>query len=221
MSTPDLASRAYRCGTYAGYVQGCRCDECRRANRETKREADARRREIALTLDVEPRPDGLCPGVDGSGCPRETRLRPGRSGRVCGRCVATLAYAGMVDATPAREHLEELAAIGVGSRAVHEAADVALSVVRGIRSGRRPRCRRRTLDAILSVDDGAAADGALVDARPIWRMLRQLQPEYLTWTRLAHELGYQGEAVQLGRRRMTARNAWRVRQLHRRVFGDC
>ena len=215
MSAPAISERPH--GTRARYVQGCRCDDCRAANTAAYHERKRRSREIVGAGNVTP--GEVCPGIDGEPCPHGTKLRAD-SLRVCGRCRDRLAWNGLVSATPARRHLRNLARAGVGYRQAADAAGVAASVVAKIRSGERRRIRKHTADRLLEVDAGAAADHAVVDGAETRRMLRELEPEFLTKGRLARALGYQTDALQIGRGRVLARTEARVRKLYVRTFPD-
>lgn len=123
-----------------------------------------------------------------------------------------------VDAGPTRDHLVDLAAVGIGQRRVAELADVRRNTIREILAG-RPRVRRETALRILAVTN-SPADGALVDATDTWAMIRWIleQPGW-TKVRLAGELGL-GDSLQLGRLHITARNARSVKRLHDQVWKD-
>jgi hypothetical protein len=125
-----------------------------------------------------------------------------------------------VSATPARQHLRELSRQGVGCKAVAEASDVGRTAIVEIVSGRRRRIRRTTRDAILEITTEAAADGAYISASETQRMLRELRPEYMTDERLARALGYESGQLQIGKKRVTAKNEMRVRRLYERTFPD-
>jgi len=166
-------AEAYPHGSRARYVAGCRCDDCRRANREYARE----------------------------------RARAGD-------------WRGLVDAAPARAHILALSAQGVGKHSVSAACDVGVTVIEEIRTGRKQRARKPTIDRILAVTSEAIADHALVKAGPSWRLLREiLSTASLTKRELAQRLGSQAKtpALQLGRRRVLAATALRVVRLHAEV----
>lgn len=164
-------------GTRARYVGAkCRCDDCRRANREYHRQ-------------------------------RAAAVRAGECN-------------GLVDAAPVRAHLLALSARGVGFRAVAAACDVALSVVRQVRTGKKPRIRAKTARRILAVDAAAISDGGLVLAGPTRAAIREMLRAGLTKTEIAQRLGYATPALQLTRRRVTAANALRIQRLLREVRAE-
>lgn len=205
-------------GTRSRYVMGCRCDECKGANRRRYHRIMARDREAAASIPLNP--GGVCPGVDGAHCPHGTKLYRRSSMGVCERCRRRLAWNGLVDAGPARRHLRELSCQGVGYKTAADAACVSKTTVAKIISGAKKNVRRNTRDAILEVTREAAADHALVPSGKTRMMLRDLEPEFLTKGRLAQELGAQAPKLQIGSRaRVTVRTEDRVRRLHRQVIG--
>jgi hypothetical protein len=124
---------------------------------------------------------------------------------------------GIVSAEKARAHIEQLSLAGVGYRQVADASGVPISIVQGIKRGNRTRCRALTERAILAVTPQATADGALVDARPTWKLLNELVRTGYTKSKLAAELGLQAPALQIGRRQCTLRNAYDVQRLYERL----
>lgn len=124
---------------------------------------------------------------------------------------------GLVDAGPARLHLEALSRAGVGYKTAADAASVARSVVARIRTGERLKVRARTAKRLLSVTPDARADSSHVPAGPTWRLIRQLLRQDFTKARIARELGV-GRALQFNRRRVLARTALAVEKLWRRYM---
>ena len=61
----------------------------------------------------------------------------------------------LIDATRVREHLEALGAAGMGKRAVAKASGVALSLISGVKAGRRKQIR--TADAVRLLAVGVAS----------------------------------------------------------------
>ena len=120
----------------------------------------------------------------------------------------------LVSAEAARAHLAKLSAAGVGYKSAAAAANVAKSVVFGIITGRRRNIRRETEERLLAVDATCVGDGALVDARPTWRILDGLIREGYTKRQLAAWLGV-GQSIQFRRDRITARNAAKVERMAR------
>jgi hypothetical protein len=120
---------------------------------------------------------------------------------------------GIVDAKKARQHLLALRKKGVGRDAVRAASDVACSVIQQIARGEKTRIRARTERKILAVTPACREDGALVSAKPTWRLVALLLDEGFTKLRIARELGQKGNGLQLGKKMITVRNAARVERL--------
>lgn len=215
-SLPYLHTDRMPHGTRGAYVAGCRCDVCRRAN--TRYWHDLQLRSAQAVKDIPRAPGSVCPGWDGVPCPTQKRLRADSQG-VCHRCRARAIWNGMVDAEPARRHIEKLSRAGVGYKQVAAAADVNHTTVRQVMTGRRKQLRKSSLEAILAVDEQAAADHGLIRSTTARQQLRELEPEYLTKRNLWKALGYAHYAAPIGRR-ITAKRAHRIAKLHRRVFGE-
>jgi hypothetical protein len=175
---------------------------------------------------------GLKPAAQlAAGRPHGDRLRY-IAGCRCGECRgANAAYEraridarkagdwnGIVPADRARAHLLDLAEKGVGRRAVEAATDIANSILFSIRSGKRTQIRARTERLILAVSIEQASDRALIDAKPTWKLIHELQRAGFTKTAIAAGLGMERPALQLGRRRVTVRNAAAVARLHARLM---
>lgn len=209
-------------GTRARYVCGCRCAPCRAANtlyaRDCAARAKARATEAASSAGAPRRP---CAGVAGAPCPFATRLRKDSTGDLCAKCRVRRAFAGLVSSDAARAHLLQLAAVGVGKRAVHDACDVPMSMLHEIRLGRKPHIRVETERRILEVDAGAIADHATVPAGETWRMLGELLALGIPKYRLARLLGSQANrsrpSLQIRPGRVLAKTEQRVRRLHREM----
>lgn len=121
-----------------------------------------------------------------------------------------------VDATEATDHLRWLATVGVGLRAVAARTGIGRSALVELRAGRRRRARPATIDRILAVGRSAAAPGALIDARPTWRLIDDMIRHGYTRTAIARALGSTAAvpALQIGRDQVTAATAARVADLH-------
>lgn len=118
-----------------------------------------------------------------------------------------------VDATPARHHLRALSAAGVGRRQVHAASGVAVSTIDRIRSGTLRRARPATVDALLAVQEAAAAATARVPAGPTWKRIDQLLASGWTKAAISAAIGQGGRALQLGRTTVHARHAKAIEEL--------
>ena len=65
-----------------------------------------------------------------------------------------------------------------------------------------------------------AADHALVDAAPTWALIAELRAAGFTKTRIAKELQHNSRQLQLGRRKVTVRNAAAMRRVHERLMAS-
>lgn len=163
-------------GTYVRYVQGpgiddepgkgCRCDECRTANKLYERE-------------------------------RASRLEPP-----------------YVDAGPARQHVEELMAAGVGMKTIAARAGVPHGTLSKLIYGDSQRnmapskrVRPETLAKLLTVSPRDTAEGARIPAGPTWVNIRKLVRAGVPKVRIAERIGQGGPGLQIGRRYVTTRNA--------------
>jgi hypothetical protein len=177
------------------------------------------------------RPSGLRSAIElGGGRPHGDRMRY-MAGCRCVECrrantsyekARSLArkagdWNGFVSAEKSRQHILALRAAGVGRDQVADAASVATSIIVKISAGDRAQVRARTERAILSVTVDALADRALIDAAPSWKLLDELHASGYTKAELARQLGYQREALQLGREQCTVRNAHQVKRLYERL----
>lgn len=120
---------------------------------------------------------------------------------------------GIVSATRARAHIHTLSKQGVGYRAIAAASDVSKTILTEIRSGKKRRIRARSERLILAVTSAQALDGALVDASKTWRQVRHLLREGFTKAWISAQIGQSGLALQLGKRRVTVRNAGAINRL--------
>jgi lambda repressor-like predicted transcriptional regulator len=123
-----------------------------------------------------------------------------------------------IDSTEVRRHLLWLETRGVGLRTISRRARVARSSLTELRSGTRGRCTRETAERILLVVPVDAADRALISAAPTWKLIDELRAHGHSKASIARELGCGSPALQLGRERLTARNARRVKVLHARLM---
>lgn len=125
---------------------------------------------------------------------------------------------GLVSAERARQHLLWLSSRGVGHKTAADAAKVAASTVSKVVYGQRLKIRERTERQLLAVTPQAAADRALVDAAPTWRLLDELIDSGYPRARLASLLlGRPVRALQVSRKLVQVRTADAVRRLHERL----
>lgn len=131
----------------------------------------------------------------------------------------------LVPADKAQAHLLALAAAGVGRASVREATDINLSILQMIRRGVRTQIRRSTELKILAVPLDYLANGALVDARPIWRLIRKtMRDGGFTQRRIGQAIhGPHAHSLQIGKKQVTVRNANRVRKACEALLagGEC
>lgn len=126
-----------------------------------------------------------------------------------------------VSAGPARAHLLELSAAGIGWKHAAKVAGVSTGAVWKLMygpSGRGPskRIRRSTEQALLAVTPADAAPGAKIDAAPTWRLIDEMIAAGVPKVRIATGIGQKGPGLQLSRRQVSARNAAAVADLHAR-----
>lgn len=124
---------------------------------------------------------------------------------------------GIVPARRARNHLLRLSRAGVGRRTIADASGVSETVLQGIRSGRRRNCRAETERAVLAVTPNAARPGAYIDAARTWKRIDAILARGGRKAWIAGALGRKRLALQLGRARITKRNADAIDALYRRV----
>lgn len=127
---------------------------------------------------------------------------------------------GVVSADRARAHMVALARQGVGRRAVAAASDIAETILCTIRSGARKQIRARTERKILAVTPAAASDRAITDAGPTWKLIAELVAAGFTKRAIGRKLGQHGSGLQLGRTRITVRNADRVKRIHAELMAS-
>lgn len=129
-----------------------------------------------------------------------------------------------------QEHIAVLRVIGYGDRQIATLAGLNRKAVRDIRTGIRhdpgrgnpalTKIRTTTAAAILAIPttQDQAADHACVDATLTWSRIDDLLELGYTKTWIAQSAGL-GRSIQLGRHRVTARNARRIHQLHAETTG--
>jgi hypothetical protein len=127
---------------------------------------------------------------------------------------------GIVPITKARKHLDWLSKQGIGRRAVAAVSDVGETVLMDIRRGSKKHIRALTERRILAVTVDAASDHALIDARPTWQLLDALIDAGYTKSQLARELGRKTPALQIGKGKVTVRNAYDVKRMHERLINS-
>jgi hypothetical protein len=122
----------------------------------------------------------------------------------------------LVSAEKARRHMLKLSEKGIGRHSVQAASDVSDGILSAIVYGRRKNIRRQTERRILAVDEGARGGNTKIPAAPTWKLLRELFHDGYSKVQIAEWIG-QKRALQLGRRRITARNASKVEKVYRLI----
>lgn len=125
---------------------------------------------------------------------------------------------GYVPADRARRHIAKLSRNGIGYKAINAVSDVGRAILVDIISGKRQQIRARTERKILLVNVSCAADRALIDSAPTWRLIDELLDEGYTKQRIATEMGYARPYLQLKRgKTITAKNAAKIERIHRKL----
>ncbi len=124
---------------------------------------------------------------------------------------------GYVNAATAREWLRRLSGRGIGRDAVSAAADVSVTVINDVRSGKKLKIRARTERKILAVDEQCRSDHSLVSAATAWRQIDELLAGGFTKRWIARQLGRKSPALQLNKKTITAKNAADVARLYQRI----
>lgn len=173
-------------GTISRYNSGCRCDECRRANREYGREYYRKRKQADREADLAKR--RACREMYPCRSPHGTRSRY-NSGCRCDECrranreyerrrtmtriaVECGAPSPMVDAEPVRRRILDLLAAGYSRREICRISGLARTTLHSIttahhRSGKPVKMvRRETKDAIFAIRGRRSLSGhQVVSAR--------------------------------------------------------
>jgi hypothetical protein len=123
----------------------------------------------------------------------------------------------IVSADNAVKHIRKLSKIGVGYKAVADAAGISHTIICDMLHGRHPRIRKSTERSILSVDAGARAGGSLVPAAQTWKLICQLLERGYSKAQFARWLGYKAPAIQFRKNQITLRSAVAVEKLYRGI----
>jgi hypothetical protein len=117
---------------------------------------------------------------------------------------------GIVPAARARQHLIQLSRKGVGRRAVQECTDIADSILSAIKSEKRKQIRARTERLILAVTPDQKSGNVRTSAADTWKLINKLLAKGYTKTQIAHGIGAESHALQVGKKKVTVRNAHKV-----------
>jgi len=223
-------------GTRAKYnFEGCKCLPCVDANRDYERERLARKRPLwrvrcvgggvmwqvfhTRTKAVELSTRDIVEAY-------ELRDHLNATSHIDGEELEKTGVADGQTMAAVRRHLRRLQDAGIGLRQVSRLTGVSRTRLTETMTGRsytadRPQVRAlyyRTAKRILGVpiDPTRAAPGAYIDATETWRLLEEMLAAGATKKRIAKELGSKAKtpALQLGRDRVSARQAAAVRRLH-------
>lgn len=136
-----------------------------------------------------------------------------------------VAQPALIDAQPARDHVRQLTATGLGWKRVAELAGVNDSTLGNLlygRAGRGParRIRRDTAARLLAVTAVPVADGAYVNAAGTQRRLQALVTLGWSQSELARQLGMfpTNFTIMLSRDLVTARRARAARALYEELW---
>ena len=125
-----------------------------------------------------------------------------------------------VPAGPARRHVRDLMAMGIGPKSIAKLSGVphgAISkLIYGNYKGRRAsrRIRPETARRLLAVTPEMASGAQKVDASPTWALLDDLIDKGWTRAELARRLGQKGPGLQVRRTKVRASTARTVERLH-------
>ena len=212
-------SEAFAHGTRARYVTGCRCRPCSCANTESVKSRDTDAKKAAAALG--PRTETHCVGAGGELCPKGSKLRKDSTGNYCGKCRLKLEWNGLVPSQPARHHMLMLRRKGVGRRSIEDVTGIPSTTLSYILNGKRKQIRARNEKLILDVDESVIADHALVDAASTWVIIRRLiRTHGYTKARISQEIGQGGRALQLGKKKLTAKNKMKIARLLSEADGE-
>jgi len=123
-----------------------------------------------------------------------------------------------VDATETREHLLWLRSFGVGKRTVNKLTGIGVTTLWEITRGDTLKVHPDTETKILDLWRDTHNDAMIVDADITWKRITWLQQQGWSKARIARELGYLSNALQIRTDRITHRTEKRVEDLVRRVL---
>jgi len=224
-------------GTRAMYVaEKCRCDACRGANRKYQQTRAQKQADLAVQVLAQAVPSPqlwkapsgemkirryrrACVGIDGRPCKTNSHLRKDSVGGICSNCRERLKTFVTVLAHKTREHILFLSQNGVGEEAVHQASGVANCIIRDIRQGKQQAVLPETEKRILAVTLAAALPHALVHGQEVWKKVTELRSKGgMTKGEIAKALGNKTPALQLKKKKMTAKSARKVERLHKALY---
>lgn len=176
-ATQSTRQRNFAHGTRSRYTElGCRCTRCREANAAYEKARREPTRARYLLRETRDKHWIVRDVVTGSVAFRSND----RTAAVALRDQFNLAdpIAGpnaLVDVTPVRDHVVNLAGVGIGVTTIAKAAGTNGSHIWHILHGRSQRIHKRLADALLAVDEHGKPARAMVDAAPVWAMIDRLE----------------------------------------------
>lgn len=216
-------------GTRSCYTQRkCRCEPCKKANRDYAKFRNDRLKALAQSLDVKVEirtaekqlfGEGTtqvkrryCLGVEGKGCPKNVFLKANSAGNLCSYCRESLIErVCFVPTDRAREHLKMLRRRGIGRRTVEDLTGIAHTSLYRIVSKKAEIILPKTEEAILAVSPDFLRDNTLWPASPTKRLLREMRKMGYTTRELAILVGQpRSNAPQFKGRKVYAGTAMRV-----------
>jgi hypothetical protein len=160
-----------------------------------------------------------CPGIDGEPCEwKSLRQKNSRHG-VCMECRIKMGWNGLVDARPAREHIQVLSRKGVGYKQVAEVAGISETVMSKIATGKREKIRYRNEQAILDVDESARADASIINGAETRRLIKKMVTLGYPKAEIARRLGYKSPALQF-KGKVLLKNAHKVKKLYQEILSE-
>jgi hypothetical protein len=124
-----------------------------------------------------------------------------------------------VDASPARQHLQQLAALGVGTRQAARLSGLSRAHVVRIATGQQRAIAPDTAAAVLAIRP-QLAHGSIVPGVTTWRQIDSLEREGYSRRDLARLLGSRAQQLQL-HRHVRVRSALRVARLYDALASEC
>lgn len=126
-----------------------------------------------------------------------------------------------VGAARARSHVTDLTAAGVGLKRIAAVSGVSHGALWKLMYGQNGqpsrRIRRETEQKLLTVTPADVADGSTVDATEAWRIVNRLVDAGVPKAWIAHQIGQQGQGLQLGADRVSPRNLRALVDLEARI----
>jgi hypothetical protein len=120
----------------------------------------------------------------------------------------------LVDAAPARAHLERLKVAGIGITHAEHLSRVSATLLRTVRSGRELQIRPGTMTRILAIPLKPPMN-AIVSAVVTWRYVRLLRKEGFSDADIARAIGLRRPTLELHPKRVRLKTHIRILRLYR------